>query len=295
MQGPRRCAWRQVAIGQALIVVAGVAITRTAVASSPFQVLEPADYMLSFHQVVSGVPTPIRQIHLRNITSEVATGDVRCCTGEGLVLTGNTPISVNAGQDVSWDLYCLTDDPAEGNSFFDLDYCGSDCDQVSGMLTITITCSPPVMRLSALELDYPATLRGETARQTVAITNLTSGSVTWPLAVTGAAFALVGDGSVALAAGASADITVEFRPTAAGDQTGTLEIGAAGAPDHFAVPLGGTATAPMEEPPGDQVPHHSGGCSATSAPGAAPLLALALLALVRRRRTARAASATTGR
>ena len=295
MQRSRRCARRPLAIVQALIVVTGLALTRTAAASSPFQVLEPADYMLSFHQVVSGVPTPTRQIHLRNITSEVATGDVRCCTGEGLVLTGNTPISVSAGQDVSWDLYCLTDDPTAGNSFFDLDYCGSDCDQVSGMLTITITCSPPVMRLSALKVEFPTVLRGETQQQTVAITNLTSAPVTWPLAVTGAAFALVGGGSVALAAGAPADITVEFRPTAAGDQTGTLEIGVAGDPDHFVVPLSGTATAPMEQPPGDEVPHHGGGCSATGAPGAAPLLAFALLVVMRRRRTARAAPATTGR
>ena len=230
---------------QMVVVGAGLAISSTAAAMSPFQVVEPADYTLSLHQVVSGVPTPTRQIHLRNTTSDVATGDVRCCTDEGIVMTGNTPIVVPAGQDISWDFYCLTDNPAGAGSYFDLDYCGANCDDTSGLLTISIVCSPPVMTLSALQLDFPARLRGETVRQTVTITNLTSGPVTWPLAVTGAGFAIVGDAAIALAAGASGEITVEFRPTAAGTLAGTLEIGAAGDADHFALPLSGTASAPM--------------------------------------------------
>ena len=377
------------AIAQTLVVMAGLAITGTATASVPFQVLEPADYTLSFHQVVSGVPTPTKRILLRNITPDPASGDARF-GGPDFTWSANTPVRVGPGQYVGWDIACNTDNPAGAQQWFDLDWCGVDCDQSSGVLSISAECSPPVMTLSALQLDFPPILRSETQQQTVTITNITSGPVTWPVEVTGSAFALVGGGAIALAAGASADVTVEFRPREPGDHTGTLEIGAAGDPAHFTVALGGTATAPMvtcdralafgEVAVGDTAeamlaihnldPAHSfriaqlpvvdsgvfiaalpanatlapaatlmvdvlfspraagahtarllvlldndpvpiavvdltgdgvghggggGGCSATGAPGAAPLLALAFLVLGRRRRAARAASATTGR
>ena len=242
--GLRRGDRSRVRIVRTLVVVAGLAISSTAAAMSPFQVLEPADFTLSFHQVVSGVATPPRQIHLRNITSAFATGDARCCT-TGFDMTGDLSIAVGAGQDVSWDITCLTDDPAGAFTYFDLDYCGSDCDEVSGRLTIQAMCSPPVMTLSALQLDFPAMPAGVPQQRTVTITNLTTGMVTWPVAVTGAGFALAGDAAITLAAGASGDVTVEFLPTTPGDHAGTLEIGAPGDVDHVALPLAGPATTPM--------------------------------------------------
>jgi uncharacterized protein (TIGR03382 family) len=241
---PRRSDRFRVSIVQTLVVVVGMAVSGTAGAMSPFQVLEPANYTLSFHQVVSGVRTPVQQIHLRNTTAEPATGDARCCS-VGFDMVGDLNISVDAGHDVSWDISCLTDDPAGASTYFDLDYCGSDCDQVSGLMTFLAVCSPPVMSLSALQLDFPAIPASVPQQQTVTITNLTSGTVTWPVAVTGAGFALVGDAAITLAAGASGEVTVGFRPTASGDHAGTLVIGAPDGLDHFAVPLAGTATTPM--------------------------------------------------
>ena len=77
------------------------------------------------------------------------------------------------------------------------------------------------------------------------ITNVAATPITVPIVVTGDAFALVGQDAIPLAAGASADITVEFQPTTAGSYSGTLELGTPGDRDHVVVPLMGTARPPM--------------------------------------------------
>ena len=101
------------------------------------------------------------------------------------------------------------------------------------------------LALSASQLAFPDRLRGETVRQTVKITNVASNSITVPVAVTGAGFALVDPLPLTLAGGASGDVTVEFQPAAAGSYTGTLAIGAVGDLDHVEVPLAGTSGPPM--------------------------------------------------
>lgn len=101
------------------------------------------------------------------------------------------------------------------------------------------------LALSASQLAFPDRLRGETVQRTVTITNLASNSITVPVAVTGAAFTLVGPETVALAGGGSGDVTVEFRPATPGSYAGTLELGAAGDLDRVVIPLAGIAGAPM--------------------------------------------------
>jgi uncharacterized protein (TIGR03382 family) len=101
------------------------------------------------------------------------------------------------------------------------------------------------LALSRSQVAFAGALRGDSARQTIAITNVAATPITVPIVVTGDAFALVGQDSITLAAGASADITVEFQPTTAGSHSGTLELGTTGDRDHVMVPLVGTARPPM--------------------------------------------------
>jgi len=101
------------------------------------------------------------------------------------------------------------------------------------------------LALSRSQVAFAGALRGDSARQTIAITNVAATPITVPIAVTGDAFALVGQDAIPLAAGASADITVEFQPTTAGSYSGTLELGTPGDRDHVVVPLMGTAHPPM--------------------------------------------------
>lgn len=101
------------------------------------------------------------------------------------------------------------------------------------------------LALSRSQVAFAGALRGDSTRQTLAITNVAATPITVPIAVTGDAFALVGQDAIPLAAGASADITVEFQPTTAGSYSGTLELGTPGDRDHVVVPLMGTARPPM--------------------------------------------------
>lgn len=101
------------------------------------------------------------------------------------------------------------------------------------------------LALSRSQVAFAGALRGDSARQTIAITNVAAAPITVPVAVTGDAFALVGQDAIPLAAGASADITVEFQPTTVGSYSGTLELGTPGDRDHVVVPLMGTARPPM--------------------------------------------------
>ncbi|HEU4732356.1 MAG TPA: choice-of-anchor D domain-containing protein [Kofleriaceae bacterium] len=101
------------------------------------------------------------------------------------------------------------------------------------------------LALSRSQVAFAGALRGDSARQTIAITNVAATPITVPIVVTGDAFALVGQDAITLAAGASADITVEFQPTTVGSYRGTLELGTTGDRDHVVVPLAGTARPPM--------------------------------------------------
>lgn len=101
------------------------------------------------------------------------------------------------------------------------------------------------LALSSSQVAFAGALRGDSTRQTIAITNLAATPITVPIVVTGDAFALVSQDAIALAAGASADITVEFQPTTVGSYSGTLELGTPGDRDHIVVPLAGTARPPM--------------------------------------------------
>lgn len=101
------------------------------------------------------------------------------------------------------------------------------------------------LALSRSQVAFAGALRGDSARQTIAITNVAATPITVPVVVTGDAFALVGQDAITLAAGASADITVQFQPTTVGSYSGTLELGTTGDRDHVVVPLMGTARLPM--------------------------------------------------
>jgi len=101
------------------------------------------------------------------------------------------------------------------------------------------------LALSRSQVAFAGALRGDSARQTIAITNVAATPITVPIVVTGDAFALVGQDAITLAAGASADLTIEFQPTAAGSYSGTLEVGAPGDRDRVVVPLMGTSRPPM--------------------------------------------------
>jgi uncharacterized protein (TIGR03382 family) len=101
------------------------------------------------------------------------------------------------------------------------------------------------LALSRSQIAFAGALRGDSAQQTIAITNVAAAPITVPIVVTGDAFALVGPDTITLAAGGSAEITVEFQPTTVDSYSGTLELGTPGDRDHVVVPLAGTARAPM--------------------------------------------------
>jgi uncharacterized protein (TIGR03382 family) len=122
---------------------------------------------------------------------------------------------------------------------------GGDSTPISFAVLLSARIVDHQLALSASQLAFPDRLRGETVRQTVKITNVASNPITVPVAITGAAFALVDPLPLVLAGGASGDVTVEFQPAAPGSYTGTLAIGAVGDRDHVEVPLTGTSGPPM--------------------------------------------------
>lgn len=99
------------------------------------------------------------------------------------------------------------------------------------------------LSFSASAIEFPDVVRGLASHQSVAITNLTTHSITVPIAVTGVGFSVAGV-EVAIAGGATAEVVVEFRPPAGGLFTGTLELGAAGDLDHAIVSLSGLGVSP---------------------------------------------------
>jgi uncharacterized protein (TIGR03382 family) len=101
------------------------------------------------------------------------------------------------------------------------------------------------LALSRSQVAFAGALGGDRVRQTITVTNVAATPITAPIVVMGDAFALVGQETITLAAGASADITVEFQPTNVGTYSGTLELGTTGDRDHVVVPLVGTARPPM--------------------------------------------------
>lgn len=100
------------------------------------------------------------------------------------------------------------------------------------------------LALSRVQVEFSETVRGDASQQTVTLTNVGGTAIEVPIQLAGSAFALVGAASLTIAAGASVDITIEFRPLAPGSYSGALEIGSAGDLDHVIVPLHGDSHAP---------------------------------------------------
>lgn len=159
------------------------------------------------------------------------------------------------------------------------------------------------LAFSSEELVFPDTMQGASVQRRMTITNGADNSITVPASVTGAGFA-TGAADVTIAGRATAEVVVEFAPPGGGAFTGTLELGIAGDPDHAIIALAGMGigVAPPPPPDGgtgdDGMPagggggtdggdtgggETGGGHGGCNTGGGGVGLALALLALVRRR------------
>src|SRR5882724_1496803 len=100
--------------------------------------------------------------------------------------------------------------------------------------------------LSASSLSFGAVAVGTTKTMHISLTNSTTAggaSVTVSqIKTTGTGFSTTNTSSVDLAPGQSADISVSFKPTAAGSASGNLTIDVVGATDPATVPLDGSGT-----------------------------------------------------
>ena len=155
---------------------------------------------------------------------------------------------------------------------------------ITGLLSARVVASQ--LAFSSAELAFPDTMQAASAQRHVTITNLADNPITVPITVTGASFA-ASAAEVTIPGAETREVVVEFVPAAPGMFTGTLELGVAGDPDHAIVALSGTGLGVNQPPPdggsgGGAGPGESrGGCDTGGGAGG---FAIAMLALVRRRR-----------
>lgn len=161
---------------------------------------------------------------------------------------------------------------------------------IVGLLNARVVASQ--LAFSATELAFPDTMPTASAQRSVTITNAADNPITVPVTVTGAGFS-ASAAELTIPGGETREVVVQFAPAAPGTFTGTLELGVAGDPDHAIIALSGTGLGVDPPPPdagsGDGGPKSGGGCDAGGGAGG---LAIALFALVRRRRGSRACAGT---
>lgn len=153
---------------------------------------------------------------------------------------------------------------------------------IVGLLNARVVATQ--LAFSSAELAFPDTMLAASAQRHVTITNLAANPITVPITVTGASFA-ASAAEVTIPGGETAEVLVEFAPTAPGMFTGALEIGVEGDPDRAIIALSGTGLGVNQPPPdGGSGRGDGGGCNTGGGAGG---LAIAMLALVRRRRVHR--------
>ena len=106
--------------------------------------------------------------------------------------------------------------------------------------TVGLSATGVAGSLSATRPTFPPTARGETATATVTVENDGDAAVPVSATATGAAFT-VADAPATVPAGGNATVTVQFRPTTAGEATGSLRLGPEG---RFRVSLTGRGVGP---------------------------------------------------
>jgi uncharacterized membrane protein YgcG len=177
---------------------------------------------------------------------------------------------------------------------------------ITGLLSARAVASQ--LAFSSEALAFPDTMQGASVQQHVTISNDADNAITVPAIVTGAGFATAA-AEVTIPGRATADVAVDFTPPGGGLFTAALELGTVGDPDHAIIALSGTGIGVTPPPPpdggagDDGMPGGSdggtgggsdggtgggggetgGGHGGCSTGGGGSGVALALLALVRRR------------
>jgi trimeric autotransporter adhesin len=227
-----------------------LAIPLDALATDPALVVttgdaSPADYALELGNVDVDVGPKAGHVTLHNAGATPITLATCALSGDAaFALATACPGSIAAGGDA--DLAVAFAPTAEAELRGALLVTGTGF--ATGALRIGLhgTGFDQHVALSAMRLDFPDTLRHPTAAASQVVTVRNTGSTELALSaitVDGAAFSLAGPATVALAPGASTELTVTFAPSMIGDFAGHLVLGNADDPQIARVDLAGRGIA----------------------------------------------------
>jgi hypothetical protein len=221
---------------------ATVALSGSSLASTHTLSVSPSS--LSFGSVSAG-STSTQLVTLTNSgNSSVAVSQI-AASGTGFAVTGaSVPVTLAVGQSVSFSVQ------------FSPSAAGTDSGSVSivsnatnSPASVTLSGSSPAptytLSASASSLSFGSVNTGSSASQTVTLSNTGNAQVTISqISVSGTGFALSGAGTpVAVAPGMHFSFGVQFSPSAAGSDTGSVSITSNATGSPAAITLSGTGVA----------------------------------------------------
>jgi hypothetical protein len=219
-----------------------MALSGSSLASTHTLSVSPSS--LSFGSVSAG-STSTQLVTLTNSgNSSVAVSQITA-SGTGFAVTGATvPVTLAVGQNVSFSVQ------------FSPSAAGTDSGSVSivsnatnSPASVALSGSSPAptytLSASASSLSFGSVNTGSSASQTVTLSNIGNAQVTLSqISVSGTGFALSGAGTpVAVAPGMHFSFGVQFSPSAAGNDTGSVSITSNATGSPAAITLSGTGVA----------------------------------------------------
>jgi hypothetical protein len=218
--------------GNISIALVGTGVT------APLVNVQPAS--INFGNVPTGTVSPAQQVTVENAgTVAVSISSVNV-TGAFVLASntcGTTALAPNADCQMTVKFAPLSAGAASGTLTL-VDQAGTQRVQLSGTGT-----APPTDTLSLKSLTFPGTIIGVTsAAQTVTLTNSGGNPLTSIAVSVSGPFQQSNNCTTQLAGNASCAISVTYLPTAAGPQTGTLQV--ADILRTQTVPLAGTGLLP---------------------------------------------------
>ena len=227
-----------------------IALSGTGVAASPIANLSPAS--LTFGTLAVGTTSGPQPITLRNLGSAALTLSQLTFTGSDAASFAVAPTGTTCpiGSTVAIGANCLVQIVFAPQTSGAKSATVNFVDNASGSpqsISLSGTAIAPTLQISPGSLTFAAQSVGTPSpSQTIMLSNTGTSSVTINgITVTGpnaADFSENGNCSAVLGAGASCQLTVIFKPVAAGNRSASISISDDAAGNPHSVPVAGTAT-----------------------------------------------------